>query len=381
MRRVRTLALAVGLALGVGGVTYLVLHTRTFRSGDPGGPAAQPVRPTRATVGALGRLAPRGEIISVSAPEGDRVARLAVQEGQQVRAGDVLADLESRAERRAERERAASRLAEAETRLATETAHAAALVEESIARLRQLETVPMLEIQVQESRILTLRAELENLERDLARFRELRSTASITQQDLERQDLAVQRQRLDLNGAVIMLDKLRHGHALDVRLARAQLDTARSNLSRIRGAAEVDSLRESLKLANTRLERSEIRAPVSGRILKIITRPGEETGRRAILRIGDVDEMHVLTEVYETDVAAVRTGQRATVTSPALRQPLGGVVVEVGRLVSRNVVLDVDPAAAADRRVVEVRIRLDDSAVASHLVDLQVLVEIAVAPR
>jgi HlyD family secretion protein len=378
MRRGRTLALALGLAVGVLGVTYVVLHTRSLPSD---GPAAQPVRPARDTVAALGRLAPRGEIVSVGAPEGDRVARLAVQEGQQVRAGDVLADLESLAERRADRERAAKRLGEAETRLTTEAAHAAALVEESIARLRQLETVPVMEIQVQESRILTLRAELQNLERDLARFRELRSTASITQQDLERQDLAVQRQRLDLNGAMITLDKLRRGHELDVRLARAQLDTARANLARIRGSAEVDSLRESLKLANARLERAEIRAPVNGRILKIVTRAGEETGRRAILRIGDVDEMHVLTEVYETDVAAVRPGQRATITSPALRQALGGVVVEIGRLVSRNVVLDVDPAAAADRRVVEVKIRLDDSAVASHLVDLQVLVEIAVAPR
>jgi HlyD family secretion protein len=143
----------------------------------------------------------------------------------------------------------------------------------------------------------------------------------------------------------------------------------------------VDSLRENLKLARTRLERASIRAPVSGRILKILTRPGEETGRRPILRIGDVDEMYVLTEVYETDIATVRAGQRATITSPALRQPLPGVVVEVGRLVSRNVVLDVDPAAAADRRVVEVKIRLDDSAVASQLVDLQVLAEIDVAAR
>ena len=379
MRRPRTLILGVGLALGVVGLAYALLHTRALRSGDPS--AATPLRPTPTKVAALGRLAPRGEIISVSAPEGDRIARLAVQEGQQVRAGDVLAELESLAERRAERDKAARRLAEAETRLAAETTHAAALVEESLARLRQLETLPLLEIQVQESRILTLRAELVNLERDLARARALRSTASMTQQDLERQDLAVERQRLDLTGAMILLDKLRHGRELDIRLARAQLDTARANLSRVRGAAELDSLRESLKLANARLERSEIRAPVSGRILKIVTRPGEETGRRAIVRIGDVDEMYVLTEVYETDVAAVRAGQRATVTSPALRQPLGGVVVEVGRLASRNVVLDADPAAAADRRVVEARIRLDDNAVAAHLVDLQVLAEIDVAAR
>jgi HlyD family secretion protein len=304
-----------------------------------------------------------------------------VQAGQQVRAGDLLAELESLAERRAEVDTISSRLAEAERRLAMDTAHAAALVEESVARLRLLETLPPMEIQIQESRIPTLRAELETAERDLKRGEALRSRDSISEQELDRLRLAVQRQGPEFNAATILLDKLRRGHELDLRLVRAQLDTARANLARVRGGAEVDSLRENLKLARTRLERASIRAPVSGRILKILTRPGEETGRRPILRIGDVDEMYVLTEVYETDIATVRAGQRATITSPALRQPLPGVVVEVGRLVSRNVVLDVDPAAAADRRVVEVKIRLDDSAVASQLVDLQVLAEIDVAAR
>src|SRR5262245_12050062 len=86
MRRARALILAVGLALGVVGLAYALLHTRTLRSGDPSA-ATPPLRPTPAKVAALGRLAPRGEIISVSAPLGDRVARLAAQEGQQVRAG------------------------------------------------------------------------------------------------------------------------------------------------------------------------------------------------------------------------------------------------------------------------------------------------------
>ncbi len=40
--------------------------------------------------------------------------------------------------------------------------------------------------------------------------------------------------------------------------------------------------------------------------------------------------------------------------------------------------LDLDPAAETDARVVEVRIRLDDSAAAARYVHLQVDVEIAV---
>jgi len=82
--------------------------------------------------------------------------------------------------------------------------------------------------------------------------------------------------------------------------------------------------------------------------------------------------MYVVAEVHETDVRFVRTGQLAKVASPALAEVLEGVVEHVGRLIFKNDVLDVDPAADTDARVVEVKIRLKDSASASGLTNLQV---------
>jgi HlyD family secretion protein len=73
----------------------------------------------------------------------------------------------------------------------------------------------------------------------------------------------------------------------------------------------------------------------------------------------------------------VREGQRAVITSPAL--PAGGLrgsVVQIGSVVGRNQVYDLDPAAAVDRRVVEVKVRLDESEVAARRINLQVHVTI-----
>ena len=121
-----------------------------------------------------------------------------------------------------------------------------------------------------------------------------------------------------------------------------------------------------------------IRAPIRGEILKILRRPGEETGKRPILEMGDLAQMYAVAEVYETELGRVRVGQTATVTSPALTRALRGTVETVGRSIARNLVVDANPAAAVDRRVAEVRIRLDDSAIARTLVHLQVYVDVAV---
>jgi HlyD family secretion protein len=89
--------------------------------------------------------------------------------------------------------------------------------------------------------------------------------------------------------------------------------------------------------------------------------------------------MYAVAEVYETDAGLVRPGQQATVTSPALSKALTGTVERVGRMIYKNDVLHVDPAADADARVVEAWILLETSEAASHLINLQVDVVIDVS--
>src|SRR5262249_13374229 len=90
-------------------------------------------------VAALGRLEPQGETIDIGAPVNDRLGRLLVQQGQDVEAGDILAYLESYAERLAERNYAESQLHDAEARHAAEITYGQASIEEAKTRLKQFE--------------------------------------------------------------------------------------------------------------------------------------------------------------------------------------------------------------------------------------------------
>jgi len=121
-----------------------------------------------------------------------------------------------------------------------------------------------------------------------------------------------------------------------------------------------------------------VRAPIRGQVIEIHARQGERVGPGGIAEIAQTDHMYAVAEVYETDVARVKPGQHATIRSRALDPSLTGTVDRVGMKIGKLDVLDTDPAARTDARVVEVEIKLDDSARAAALSNLQV--EVAIAP-
>ena len=133
------------------------------------------------------------------------------------------------------------------------------------------------------------------------------------------------------------------------------------------------------KAAADRLQRAIIHAPERGKVLKLLAKPGELVGaQQPILQMADTDRMAVIAEVYETDIGKVHLGGRAVITGRALKyEALTGRVVHIGDMVGKNRVYDADPMAAADRRVVEVKIQLDQAEPAAHLINLQVTVEIS----
>ena len=335
----------------------------------------------RTRVAALGRLAPQGDVINVGAPDGDRLAQLLVREGQQVQAGDILAILGSHAERLAEQQHMTSRLAESRARLEAETAYGNALLAEAALRLRQVQQLPPLEIQIQEAKVRTLDEEVATAQKDVDRLRTLAAKQMAAQQELDRQMLVLRRHEWERQGAQRALTKLRDAQVLDLQLAQAQLGTAQASMPKAQRAIEIESLRAQLALAAVRVERCLIRAPMSGQILKILTRPGEVVNKQPIVQMGDTRHMYTVAEVYETDISLVHVGHQARVVSPALPQALHGTVELIGKTITKNALLDIDPAAAVDRRVVEVKIRLEPNELAAQLVNLQVDVAIDVHDR
>jgi HlyD family secretion protein len=175
----------------------------------------------------------------------------------------------------------------------------------------------------------------------------------------------------------------------EVRRAEVELDHARRVLERnsaqgsfqsqaaIEEAERDVELREAeLVAAGARLARASVRAPVDGQVLTIHAREGERIGQDGLLELGRTQQMYVVAEVYETDIALVKTGQPATASSPALGDPVSGVVERIGMLVARNDALDLDPVARTDSRIVEVFVRVDEPERVAGLTNLQVEVEI-----
>jgi len=279
-----------------------------------------------AAVSALGRLEPKHGIITVSAPSepqaisGTILAELLVEVGDDVERGQLLAVSDTAALHEAEIAQT-----EAELALARQEAQAAASVADATC----------------------VRAGVAG--REAARLIRLR------EQDLASEDET---------------DRARG----DAEAYSADCTAARSHATVAESAVAVTEAR----LARHRIElrRSHIHAPTDGRVLAINARPGElvgmVVGMEGILELGRVDQMYAIAEVYETDVARLRPGQKATVTSAALPRPLGGRIERIRPKVQKQDETHTDPAARKDARIVEVEVALEESAPAAGLTHLQV---------
>jgi HlyD family secretion protein len=308
------------------------------------------------------------------------VQRLEVKQGDMVRPGTIIAYLESYEEQRAQRDLAASQLAEAKQRLAATTQFAKAQIDEAQTRIQQVQQPGSAELEGQRATVRQLQAELTLTQQDLARQQSLQQQGAISQQDLDQQVSTAQQAQERLKNAEARLSQLEAEQRANVQNAQAQLQAQQANLPLSQVQAQVQSSQQNLNLAEARLQRTIIRAPSAGRVLRVITRAGEAIDQQGILDLGDTSQMFVVAEVYETDVPLVRVGQNATIISRngAFKEPLTGRVSEIGWQIFKNNVLDDDPAAIADARVVEVRIQVDDSKAVEALTNLQVDVKIDV---
>jgi HlyD family secretion protein len=198
--------------------------------------------------------------------------------------------------------------------------------------------------------------------------------------------------RVEEGQRIAILDSHARSRAELLR-AEAELEEAKRELGRTRslavGGATSDARRDSAELAEkiatadleaarAALELSIVRAPIGGQVLEIHTRSGERVDSRGVVELGKTDAMYAIAEVYETDVRRVSVGDSATVRSPALVEPLRGRVERIGLKIGKADVLDTDPAAKADARVVEVDIKLDESEIVAGLTNLQV--EVLIEP-
>ena len=165
----KTRALWMTAALGLGLLGATVLQALNARGMAP--PPLVPPAPPARHVAAEGRVfAYPGAEVRVSAERGGRLVRLAVEERQRVRRGDLLAELDGSELDAALRE-ARARVAEAEIRLAAASlARQERLVEQQIAAAHDLDQARR-DLEIARARRETARAEAARIEAQLAKTR------------------------------------------------------------------------------------------------------------------------------------------------------------------------------------------------------------------
>ena len=338
-------------------------------------PEAQPtdLKLAALNVAALGRIEPESEIVNLAAGVSPgRLDTLLVKRGDVVKQGQVLGYLGGYPEQVAQRDVFAAQLAEAKLQQQTEVAMDQARIDAAVIQRRQILEITPLRIAAQEATIISMEAKLTNDRRTARRYDELLTKGTAARQQSDDLNSLVAQEEASLKAAEAQLQQLQRQFTLDQQDADTQVLIAQNVLARMRAGFPVDSLQRQMELAEARAKQLSVIAPIDGQVLDVRVKPGEEVGSGPILVLGDTAHMRAVAEVYETDIARIRVGQKATISSRALAGSIGGTVVRVGSMVFKNDVLNVDPAARADARVVQVWIELDDPAAVAQLTNLTV---------
>lgn len=379
----------VSLALATSVVIGTVALIRFYQVPNQNTPTTvTPTTPITQSIVALGRLEPQGEVITLSPPssaQGARVEQILVKEGDWVKAGETVAVLDTH------------------TRLAAALENAQADVQVARAALAKIQAGAQTgEIEAQKAAIARLEAELEgqqetlqatvarqvaalrNAQSDYERYQQLYQEGAISTQELETR-------RLNAETAQQQVNESQASRNETIVTLQRQIDEARANLNRItevrptdvrEAQAQVNRMVAAVKLTQADLALSYIKAPIDGEIIKLHTRSGETISTNGIAELARTDQMVVIAEVLEEDISKVRPGQAVSVTSEnrAFTEKIKGTVAQVGRQIGKQNILDSDPAADVDARVVEVRISLPTTAseLVSGFTYAKVVVEINV---
>ena len=373
------LSLALGIALGAAGVYGWGHFSEMGRS-----PGQSGVAVAKTKVSALGRIEPSGGVISVFGPPGDRIEKLWAKQGDDVAKDTILAELASRKDRALERDLVVIQLREARAQRAAIDDAGKAKIALIDAETAQLQSGREDDLKAQDARITALSLQSQVAHDNFNRLKRLERT-KVPAQDLEKSELLYRQAESELTAAQAIRDKTEKGYTQNDALLKAKRSAAFAEIEEALQRVPLDSAEENLKIAERRLEATQIKAPVGGRVLKVIGHEGDATGNQPIFQIADTSAMVVIAEVYETDIQELdawlsESPGVATITSRALSKPLTGEVHrnQIAHLIAKNHLFSINPREDVDRRVVEVRVDLrpDSVELASRYAGLEVQVEV-----
>jgi HlyD family secretion protein len=174
-------------------------------------------------------------------------------------------------------------------------------------------------------------------------------------------------------GAISMEEAERTEEAWRVAAARRWASAERDDLVNDRAREEdeaqaraaVELARAAVARDEAMLEKTYLRSPIDGVILKRRHLPGETVGNAPgdpIVTIGDISRLRVRVEVDELDVAHVRTGQRVRVHADGFgKREFLGTIATVGQALGKKNIHTDEPAERLDAKVLEVLVDLDSN--------------------
>ena len=377
------IAIASMAILSISGTTvYLLLQTYSTQKTN----SSPTVTTTSAikTVTALGRLEPKGEIVKLQAStssQENRLSQLLVKKGDQVKAGQVVAILDSHDRLQASLEKAQEDVRVAQAKLAQVEAGAKrGEIAAQKAEVARLEANQKASINAQQATVARLDAEVHNAKLEYQRYETLDQQGAISASQRDSKQLTLETAQHSLQQAQAELSRLQSTRSPELDRAQAQLN----QIAEVRPVdvevvrTEVNRAIAAAKQAKAELENAYVRSPQDGVVLDIHTRAGEVVSSEGIVEIGQTKQMYAVAEVYQSDIQKVRLGETVRVTSEALPSQLQGTVDWVDVKVQRQTVVNTDPSKNIDARVSEVWARLDEasSQKAAKFTNLQVQVEI-----
>lgn len=278
-------------------------------------------------IAAAGRVEPVGEERIVIAEVSGRVKTVLINEGDSVKRGQLLAEIENAEQ------------------------HALAQQAQAQVQIRKAELERMRKGARPEER-----AAVRAAAREAQAWLQRKQSELLKREQLFTQQLIPEDQRDETRTAVHMAQA-----SFDRLLAQQQQMEAgnRNEDVQIAQAAVQYALAEAAR-AQANLEKTRIRSPINGTVLKRELREGEMVttlNPLPLARIGDLSALVVRAEIDELDITKIKPGLNASITSYAFPgQKFDGKVLQISKRMGNKINKTDNPADKEDVRVLEVLI-------------------------
>jgi ABC exporter DevB family membrane fusion protein len=285
-------------------------------------------------VAAPGRVEPISEEINLGADISGKIKEVLVEEGDRVKKGQVVAILEN--------ENYQAQVSSAQAMLKLKEAELRRIINGARNQERRGAWAEVKEAE----------AVMKNARADLERRRTLYRKGIIAREEVERAEREYSVAKARYEAAV------EHHGLID--------DEAREE-DRSKAEADVALAKARLDEARAILEKTIIRSPVTGVVLRKHLNTGEVISNTSnitmpIVTVADNSTLRVRVDVDETDVGKVQIGQKAYVTADAYgNEKFWGHVTRIGQVLGKKNIRTDEPTERVDTKILETLIELGNA--------------------